>query len=275
MKVKIILIALMVITVLGCKKTPDNIIGGGFGFHFFSRKCNFMWADNIRGEIKKIGNHSAVDESPLKANSKVKYTEFILGISTCNVDIDSINIPNYQKKFLSENLNPLFESPYMVLSKSLSPMADNADPAIENKIKQFLATKYNTRSNLSSSLPKVNLEQVDYRTTPLKNIKITCSKDIFGIKAGEILNDYFVIHGYPLYHYFIVSSNKNLVSGKITNISLSRYLSYKPMAPAAMYMQFRKGLSIPANLTAEFTIELQLEGDKTISAKTKPISLTP
>lgn len=273
MKLKIVLFTLMTVAILGCKKEPI-VPQETIRFFLFSRQSQFMWADNIRGEILKANDVSAVYKSPLKANSTVKQAEFILGVSTCNVGINEITIPNYQQAFLSESFNPLSNSPYMALSKSSSPMADTADPAIENKIKQFLTTKY-TGSEVIPSSVKAVLEHIDYRTTPLKNIKITCSKELFGITAGETLNDYFVVQGYPEYHDFIISSNKQLVSGKTTDISLSQYLSYQPMAPAGMYMQFKKGVSIPANLTVEFTVKLELESDKTISATTKPITLTP
>ena len=273
MKLQIVLFILMTITLISCKKEPIEP-KEKIGFFLFARQSDFVWVDNIRGEIIKADDVSAIYRSPLKTNSNVKYVEFILGISTCNVDIDEITIPNYQQAFSSDNYNPLSNAPYMALSKSSTPMANAADPTIESEIKQYLATKYNG-SDVVSSLPKAVLEHIDYRITPLKNIKITCSKDLFGVKAGDILNEYFVIAGYPSYHDFIISSNKQLVSGKTTDISLSQYLSYQPMAPAGMYMQIKKGVSIPASITAEFTVELELEGDKTISATTKPITLIP
>lgn len=273
MKLKIVPFLFMAITLASCKKEsiePKEKIN----FFLFPRQTHFVWADNIRGEMIKADDVSAVYRSPLKGNSNVRYGEFILGITTCNVDVDEITIPNYQQAFLSESFNPLSNSPYMALSKSPTPMTDAADPTIENKIKQYLTTTY-TGSDIVSFLPKAILEQVDYRTTSLKNIKITCSQDLFGVKAGEVLNEYFIVEGYPKYHDFIISSNKQLVSGKTTDISLSQYLSYQPMAPAGMYMRFKKGVSIPASVTAEFTVQLELEGNKTISATTKPICLIP
>ena len=274
--IKLILFILITLSFITCKKDPNVDFKEGVNFTLHARKANYIWADNLRSEIITIKSVSGPSYSVLKKNSSVKLSEYMLGFSTCNVDVKDIPHPEYQQNFESDNYNPLYASPYMVLSQDpLSTMEDDADPEIKNRLKEYLTGKNKASSLKSQALIEARIEHIDYRTTPLKNIKITCSQDLFGIKAGEALTDYFVVQGYPIYHDFIITSNKQLVSGKTTDISLSQYLSYQPMAPAAMYMQFKKGVSIPANLTVEFTVELELEGGKTISATTKSITLTP
>lgn len=276
--IKLCLSAIILGAIMSSCYKEENDMSENIFFHYLARKVQFVWADNIRGEKISVENKSGVVMSPLAHNSAVKLSEYILGFSTCNVGINDIQsqCPGYEQMFLSDNYDPQYISPYMVLSLSSNAMADAADPVIENKIKQFHAAKYSIGSTKrASALSRAICEAIDYRITALKNIKVSCSKEIFGVKAGESLNDFFVIEGYPPFLDFIISSNKNLISGKTKDISLAQYLSYRPMAPAAMYMKLKKGVAIPANLTVEFTVELELENDAVISATTKTVTLIP
>ena len=94
MKLQIVLFILMTITLISCKKEPIEP-KEKISFFLFARQSDFVWVDNIRGEIIKADDVSAIYRSPLKTNSNVKYVEFILGISTCNVDIDEITKAGY------------------------------------------------------------------------------------------------------------------------------------------------------------------------------------
>lgn len=265
-----------IVCLTGCKFGDQTDYKESAAFMYFARKANFMWADNIREEIVILNGKSGRIIKPLKNGSEVKSSEYILGFSTCNKDVSDIPSPEFQKTFLSDNYDPLYQSPHMVLSKIEDSMADEADPIIENIIKQYLNSEYSRSSdNINGSLTRAFLVCIDYRLTPINNIKITSSKDIFGIKAGEVLNDYFVIDGYQQYHQFIITSDKRLIANRVTDISIEKYLSYKPLAPAAIYFKFKDGMNVQSNVTAEFTIELELEDKQTISATTKPVTLTP
>lgn len=263
---------MMAFIFLNACKQPEVDMRETIRFHYHARKCNFIWTDNIKSEVVTIEGVSGTINTPLKENSTVKISEYSLFLNTCNVNSLDIPISDYQKLFLSEQYNPLQQCPFMALAELQNPMSDEADKTIENKIQQFLSRTYKTAV---SSQPQAILEHVDYRTTVLTKITITCSKDLFGVKSGESLNDYFIINGYPTYHNFIISSDKQLVTGKVQNISIAQYLSYSPMAPSAIYFQLKKGTSISESLQVEFSIHIEVDGKKAITATTKPITLIP
>lgn len=265
-----------VLCLASCQKVDEEGLSG-IGFDLLAREARFVWADNIRGfevTFQDPDSTKGFNTVPLPTNSSVKLSEYILFFNTCNVDVSDIKYPDgrsYETYFMSENYHPLTSAPYMELRFMLpNALTDATDPVIEKNIKQYLKTKH-----AAKRASRFNMEFVDYRTTPLKNIKVTCNQDLFGVKAGESLNNFLVVSGFPLYHDFIITSGKNLVTGKTTDISLSQYISYRPMAPAAMSLMLRRGLSIPEKVTAQFTVELTLEGDSVISATTKPVTLLP
>ena len=47
------------------------------------------------------------------------------------------------------------------------------------------------------------------------------------------------------------------------------------MAPSAIYFQLKKGTSISESLQVEFSIHIEVDGKKAITATTKPITLIP
>lgn len=153
-------------------------------------------------------------------------------------------------------------------------MADKEDPAIETRLKQQLENRY-TRAVYD--MPAANLVYVDYRLTWLKDIKITSSAEIAGRTPGQSLTDLFVVEDYFRHHAFIVTSNKNVITDdkKIVGISLSQYLSYKPMAPAEIYLRFKDNVSVSAPVTAQFTIELITGEDKSIKTTAATVKLAP
>ena len=247
-------------------------------FMYSARNANFFWADNIRGETISGFGHTGTILHPLTNDSVVKSAEYILGFNSCNKDITDFSSTGFSSYFQSNRYNPLIDAPYMALNRKPDNMTDEADPAIERIIDQYLSATFRTRSDDSfSGLTRANLVIVDYRLTPLTNLKITASKDIFGITAGNNLNNCFIIHRYPLYHEFIVTADKRLITGldKVRDISIAQYLSYRPLAPAAMYLRLRDGVAVKSSVTTEFTIELELEGNRTVKATTRPITITP
>ncbi len=277
MNIRFALLISLIITILGCKKEERDFRESNF-FVYYSRQCNYAWAFNARGETITIGNQSANKYTSLKENSSVKISEYILGFTTCNISLSDISqslSPDYMNNYLSEEIDPITYSPYMVLARSSRPMTDQADPIIENRLRTYLEN-YNTQ-NMSRADFAVNIDYIDYRITPLKYIKITCSTEIAGIKPGNPLNDLFLVKGYPINHYFIITSNKNIITdpSKISNISINQYLSYTPMAPAELRLQMKKNVSIAKPIIAQFTIELQTEDRTTIKTETKPIQFIP
>ena len=227
--------------------------------------------DNAKSEVVKVKNISGYVRNPLKEGAIVKISQYMLALNTCNIDVPDFPA-EYQEYFNSERYNPLNFCPFMGLAIThRNYKNDERDRAIESKIQQHLIRN---NPNTLFAEPQAIQAYVDYRTEPITGLEITCSEPIFGIEVGKSLNDYFEIVGYPEYHNFIVTVNKQLVTAKTQDISISQYLSYNPLAPSGIYFQIKKG-SIDGRITAKFTINLEINGTKKISATTNLITLEP
>ena len=246
MKTKYVYFIVLALAISACSHKEDNDFIEGTSYILTARKCNYAWAFNAY--IKKFsdewGNYTRI--SPFKKEYK-KYGE--------NMFIDY--------------------PPFNALSYMTENMADEKDPVIETRLRQQLESSKTRTAN--SDLPTTVLIRVDYRLTWLKDIKITCSAEIAGRAAGQSLTDLFVVQGYYEHHNFIVTSNKNVITDyqKIAEISLLQYLSYKPMAPAEIFLRFKEGVNVSAPVTAQFTVELITGEDKSIKTTAAAVKFVP
>jgi hypothetical protein len=279
-KTKYVIFTLFALCLLACTpKDEKELIGGGTHYLLTARECNYAWAFNAY--IKQIPHQGFVQTkiSSLKKDTTLKASDFILGFTTCNVDIKDIkkqpDWEGYQEAYKKYGESLLIDfPPFIVLSTKPDKMADKEDPVIETRLKQQLENRY-TRAVYD--MPAAHLVYVDYRLTWLKDIKITSSAEIAGRAPGQSLTDLFVVEDYFRNHAFIVTSNKNVITDykKIVGISLSQYLSYKPMAPAEIYLRFKDNVSVSAPVTAQFTIELVTGEDKSIKTTAATVKLAP
>ena len=176
---------------------------------------------------------------------------------------------NYKEKYDSGDEEILFSYPvYEALWYRDNSMQDASDKIIEAKLSDYLYKRKVTRTVL---------RHVDYRTTPIKDIKITASADINDVKAGESLNKQFLVDGYPSRHDFIITSNKDLITDpkKISDITIDQYLYYRPMAPAAMIFRFVDDFDIKAPVETTFTVEITTLDGHVLKSETPLVTLTP
>ena len=160
----------------GCEKASDNNLDINFILH--SRQCNFIFADNIKQQVIKAGDVSGILRTNLKVNEKVKYSEHALALNTCNVNVSAIG-EQYEKYFISEDYNPLSNCPYLALHLSSNKQADLPDKQIESLIRHYIKTRVGVGVN--SDNITTDVRELDYRTTLIRNIKITCSVDLLGV----------------------------------------------------------------------------------------------
>lgn len=267
------LILLTIISLSSCKKEVIDNRESTF-YEYYARKCSYIWADNIRGEIFSIpGGPSGPSFTPLAPKSSVKLKEYYLAFNTCNVDVTDIDIPNYQERFSSDTYDPLNSCPFKHLQGWKNPKDDPRDAQIEAQIAQ--ANRQSGVRTSASSLHHTIMNYIDYRTSTITNLNITCSQPLFGVEAGKSLNDHFLVRKFYEKINFIISSDKRLVTAKITDISLSQYLSYSPLAPSGMILKLKDGASVGTATTVTFTVELEVDGKNTIRSTTKPITLLP
>lgn len=268
----------------GCKENEVNPMEE-LGFVFTGRMVNYVWSDNLKKEfISHTVNNQTLSYDCLRkieGNESVGVQDYILSFNTYNVGFEEIGTKhkNYFAYFNSESYDPINDAPF---KRCFDIPGDSQDVKIENEIKSVLSRQYgditSTRSSEDlneSPRTRAIIEKVDYRVTPMEGIKITCSESIFGVKSGESLNDMFVVHSFPSFHQFIINKDRVAVRGPLTNISISKYLSYSPLAPAQVFMAFKNGVELEEGVTACFTIELTLDNGRKISGRTRAITLVP
>ena len=263
---KISLLLLLLLSFVSCKKEEEerNIWYEETNFVFHSRECKYMWAFNVDKTV-------SIKRKYIGSKQSVSVQNYTLEFTSCNVGMDAIVYDNfnYKEAYDSGDEEILFRIPvYRALWHRDNPMQDAPDKIIEAKLSAYFNKQKTTR---------MWIECVDYRTTPIKDIKITASADINDVKAGESLNKQFLVDGYPSYHNFIITSNKDLItdSKKISNITIDQYLYYRPMAPAAMTFRFVDGFDVKAPVETTFTVEITTLDGHVLKSETPLVTLTP
>ena len=270
---KISLLLLLLLSFVSCKKEEEerNIWYEETSFVFHSRECKYMWAFNVSKTEKPYYGITTIENEYIGSRQSVCVQNYTLEFTTCNVDMDAIVYDNfnYKEAYDSGDEEILFRIPvYRALWHRDNPMQDAPDKIIEAKLSAYFNKQKTTR---------MWIECVDYRTTPIKDIKITASADINDVKAGESLNKQFLVDGYPSRHDFIITSNKDLITDpkKISDITIDQYLYYRPMAPAAMIFRFVDDFDIKAPVETTFTVEITTLDGHVLKSETPLVILTP
>ena len=268
MKAKLFLILMLCVSALTSCRTEDTheFIEGSL-YIFSARKCNYVFLHNVKDEYRVSGDYTYRSESYMEKGETVSIDNYVLEFSTCNVGMDMI------MSSLQEHYPTMYES-YMAgredsLKEPLGEYVsyyDDADKEIENKLHVYFYGKTRTI-----------LKNISYRTTPIKDLKITSSVKIGNVEAGEALNNLLEVAGYSGRNYFIITANKDLITEKdrIYNIGIDQYLSYHPMAPAGMKLKFRDGVKIDEPVDACFQIELTTDDGRVLKAESRHITLVP
>ena len=269
------LFLLLFLSFVSCKiEEDDGLFPEEISFDFHSRECKYMWAINVDKTESKVDGFDAsyIERKYIGSKQSVSVQKYTLEFTTCNVDMDVVNYGdslNYKQTYESGDEEILFRNPvYDVLRFCANSMEDAPDKIIEAKLSDYLYNRKTTRTYF---------KHIDYRTTPIKDIKITASADINDVKAGESLNKQFLVDEYPSFHNFIITSNKDLItdSKKISNITIDQYLYYRPMAPAAMTFRFVDGFDVKAPVETTFTVEITTLDGHVLKSETPLVTLTP
>ena len=270
---KISLLLLLFLSFVSCKKEEEerNIWYEETSFVFHSRECKYMWAFNVSKTEKPYYGITTIENEYIGSKQSVSVQNYTLEFTSCNVGMDALVYDNfnYKETYDSGDEEILFRIPvYKALWHRDNPMQDAPDKIIEAKLSAYLNNRKTTR---------MYLQHIDYRTTPIKDIKITASADINDVKAGESLNKQFLVDGYPSYHNFIITSNKDLITDpkKISDITIDRYLYNSPMAPAAMIFRFVDDFDIKAPVETTFTVEITTLDGHVLKSETPLVTLTP
>lgn len=265
-------ISLMLLSLVSCNKTTiDNTEKTIFVYH--SRECNYAWvghAKQVKLEDAPVKDTYIIES--LTGTSEVSVKNYLLSINSCNIDKTDISDEDWLKYFNTTDRNSITVPLFIFLRAIDNPRTNSPDLDIERIIKQ-VNNQGITKG--ASSMPQANIEHVDYRISKLTGLKITCNKTLFGVNSGESLNDYIELFDFPVYHNFIISSNKQLVasdSRDIKGMSVGKYLNYQPYAPAMIFFKF-KSIPIETPIEVMFSIELEIDGTKVITDTSKAVNL--
>lgn len=120
---------------------------------------------------------------------------------------------------------------------------------------------------------RLNLKDMEYRTDAVEALEITADQTLFGVPAGQSLNDYLTIIYYD--PYYICGSNEQLLYGIEADdqpTCISDWLALDPLAQPSMDLMFR---SVPDELPQKvcFTVTLRKDNGEELSYTLSPLTL--
>ena len=165
------------------------------------------------------------------------------------------------------------------------------DPVMEEEIKNYFRSEYPSIINRWKQLEHKELGVFDtkvcYTTVPVLQMTIKADATLFGVPAGEPLNDYILFnyeyfdvlehndHGsgvIPQLYSFVISEGKYIIGDFSKIQTINEYLSYNPLLNTSLCFLFRE---IPEELPANvrFTIEITCKDGSTIRGTTPSVRL--
>ncbi|OJU51257.1 MAG: hypothetical protein BGN96_08090 [Bacteroidales bacterium 45-6] len=153
---------------------------------------------------------------------------------------------------------------------------DDPLPSVEQQISDDYEKK--AESNLKRALELANIEQVKihYRTTEIRNLTITAlNTPIFGMRAGESLNDFFDIEKYDPPVIFNAPSQTLLYgySSKSRPVSIGEWLSLSPLASVGMYLVPNTKIdNLPVNV--QFVVKMETADGLVLRDTTRMVTIT-
>ena len=271
-----IFLSTLLLVLLGfssCKHDEPREGLWGLAYEYVNRTAEYMWADNLKATKEFFNEGDKVIEqyeyTELRNDTSIRLTDYALYINTCNVGYDKTDIE--PDRYKHEDFSPYR---YKVFRLLFDKYAAEPDPIIENQLRQhYEKDKISLRNGGDLYLA---FRMINYRTTPIKSINVYFSEDLLMVKKGETLNhllntSLYVRESYP----FIITASKKVIWPKEKFFTLSKYLTYNPMAPSELILRFREGVKLTEPITGKFTVTMEPVSGKLITATTKTITLTP
>lgn len=114
----------------------------------------------------------------------------------------------------------------------------------------------------------------EYRTEELEAFSVTASRDMFGRKAGEPLED-LMLFQLPTYENFVFSPDGKLAARKEQNFPIKEYLALSPMCFATIFGYFAESPPEAPLEDVQFTVEVKIKGKEPMRATTRPVTVVP
>lgn len=263
------------LSLFSCKKEGSDSDLSGVNYTYIARTAERIWADNalMKEETVKAGDTESKIKgyTSLPTSASVSLQTYRLYINSCNVGYESTDLdPSvYTDRNFGALRVPIFK-------QALGKFRDKPDPAIEVQLKQHFEKGTLSLRSSGGVAPKAYFRHIDYRTTPIKLVSVYFSADFLDVASGSSLNHLLSVEVKASEdHRFIITNSKKVLWVKEEEITLQRYLSYSPMAPVELFLKFDNGVKLTNAVTGHFTVNMETESGKIISATTRTVTLLP
>jgi hypothetical protein len=255
----LLLLSCVILFTVSCKEKVEP--QPGVVLKFYPRQCNYTWLKFLKQTSVAPNGQAGYVLEEISGN-ECKVGDLRLSLFTSNINnlpddgyYSAISGPYAYQRQLAPNLQQLDE-PDLLLEKQLSD--------------DFL------RSLKSASAVKDDLLAMEYRTTGISEIAITCNQPLFGQVAGTLLNSSFHIADINP-HQIISHQSRTLIFGfsdKLNKMSIDEWIELKPMAQPSMHLMMN---ALPAELpvTCRFIVAIKTVEGKVIEATSPEITLLP
>ncbi len=236
---------------------------------FYPRQCKTLATGMTKLIPEEYEGVTYYEEEDLDSNDTCTAEYLGLILSTSNLDTlpEGADYNTYADFY---EFHEKLSTEDQQLDDSYSFLEEQMEDDYRNRVKS--TTK-------SASLDAADIKSWEYRTTGISSFSLTCNKTLFNQSAGTSLNDY--IYLYEIERSQIISyETQSLVFGysdDLDEMSVSEWLSLKPMAQPTIYFRFK---SIPEELTKgvldslEFTFNVETTEGLSLSVTTLPVTLT-
>ncbi|GHT65272.1 hypothetical protein AGMMS50239_24650 [Bacteroidia bacterium] len=254
---KYFLLSIIAILSFSCVDDEGGEIGG-HGYRFFPRKVSYLfvlpleqvirYVPGLNGEVMQYTDYKIFRDDALSKNV------FQLGISTSNCDLFSLEDPMLYNTILDDHI-----------------------PEIERQLAQdYEKQSKQKKSGSPGGLDAFNWIDIEYRTTPIRNLTISSlNTPLFGKAAGESLNDFFDILGYGPSAIVSYPSN-SLIYGNTSKEfpkAIDEWLSLYPYAQAGMRLAPNKAITgLPVDV--QFVVRMETHEGLVLLDTTQMFTIT-
>ncbi len=253
-KIKFTISLLLLVIISGCKNNIQDFGQPNFASpHYF----NEIWA--VPGIYYYPANNPAMQ--PVKANienDKVRADEFCLALFATD-DSPFIHIAGEEKKEEGEFIElPFWRKEYRYISYQKEKESSLISQALIECISEEIKTNFGF--------------SITYVVDKITDINITADVTLWGIPPGNSLNEQLYLFRTPIISgetYTLIDCNQSS-----TAWSVNDWVALTPVGHQDSYFKFK---TIPEELPAEvkFTIQVTSEKNKSFTATTKSIYITP
>ncbi|OJU51259.1 MAG: hypothetical protein BGN96_08100 [Bacteroidales bacterium 45-6] len=228
-------------------------------FKFYPKKVTTVITNVAKRHEQHINGYVNVSYESTSVNDVVKEDSAVLVIGTFNV-----------KKEILRDPNITFDQYQYYYFEYLDPSL----PSVEKQIGDSYTGANSTIKSASGDF--AYLVRIFYRTTEVRNLTISAlNTSLFGVRAGESLNDFFDIETYDPPVIFNAPSQTLLYgySSKSRPVSIGEWLSLSPLASVEMDLVPNTKIdNLPVSV--QFVVKMETADGLVLRDTTRMVTIT-